>query len=580
MESIQGAKYLWRLPLVDKKVVNELVLAYNLSFPVVQTLVNRGYATKADLEAFLFTSRELVVGDPELLLDAQKAVDRILLAIKNKEKILIAGDYDVDGMTSSALMMTCLLDLGAQVNFFLPHRVRDGYGLSASIVKRSADNNYKVIITVDNGITAFEAADEARKYGVDLIITDHHRQHDTLPDAFAIVNPNRKDCVYPYKQLAGVGVAFKVISLLYKQLGKELPEIVYELLLLGTIADVVPLTGENRFWVRYGLQKVNAFETHALRVLKQNARFAKPQLTALDIGFGLTPQLNALGRLEDPRAGVKFLVGADSSETERVGKVLHELNQARKTVERKIIDDVEQQISDGLIDPEKDLVIIASSASWPPGVIGLAASRFVSKYGRPVLLFHETKAGLLKGSGRSIPEFNLFEALADAQVLLKQFGGHTVAAGLSLVKENLPKLKECLEKRIKATLTAEDLQQKIMLDAELNLRDTNQKLVADLGYLEPFGCGNSKPYFFIKNVSLLEDPVLLKDLHVKCTVFAEGVIKPVIFFNRPELYDILMQHGKESFDIAVQVTENHWQGRANIEFFGIDIAGIGLSEGQ
>lgn len=576
MQSVQGSKYLWRILEADRKVVSDLVLSYNLSFPVVQTLVNRGYATKTELEDFLFTSREKVVNDARLLHDAEKAVDRILAAIKNQEKILIAGDYDVDGITSTAMMMLCLLPLGAQVNFFLPHRVRDGYGLATKTVTRAAENDYKVIITVDNGITAFEPAEEARKRGIDLIITDHHRQHDELPNAFAIVNPNKKACSYPYKSLAGVGVAFKVLSLLYEKLKKPLPEQVYELLLLGTVADVVPLTGENRFWVRHGLQQINSTETPALRVLKQNAQFVKPQISALDIGFGLAPQINALGRLEDPRRGVKFLVGTDVDETERVGKVLFELNQARKAVERTILADVERDIVEGTIDPENDLVIIAGSHAWPPGVIGLVASRLVSRFGRPVLLFHFTKDGLAKGSGRSIPEFNLFDALHDAKDILTSFGGHSVAAGLALPKQHLEQLKAILEKRIRETLTEEDLKQKIVLDAELTLPDTNSKLISDLAYLEPFGCENARPAFYIKNVSLLEEPVLLKDAHIKCTLFADGVIKPIIFFNRPELYEPLLRHGKEPFDVAVQVTENHWKGRISVEFHGIDIARVKL----
>lgn len=316
---IKGSKYLWQLSAVDPLLVQERAALFNLSFPIVQTLLARGFVAHKEFEHFLFATRETSVAHPSLLKDADKAIDRIIYAIDHQEKILIAGDYDVDGITSSALLMECLLPLGARVNFFLPNRIRDGYGLSVKTIERAAQSGYAVVITVDNGITAFEPALAAKKLGIDLIITDHHRPHDHLPQAFAVIDPHQADCPYPYKKFAGVGIGFKLMSLLYERLGKQLPEKVYELLLLGTVADVVPLTGENRFWVRHGLYTVRLRESTALRVLKQNARFAKTSLSSTDIGFFITPQINALGRLEDAREGVKFLIGSDEQETARIG---------------------------------------------------------------------------------------------------------------------------------------------------------------------------------------------------------------------------------------------------------------------
>ena len=237
--TIQGEKYLWILPDEQHKKAADIASAYNLSVPIGQTLLSRGFCDRAAIDEFLFSSYEKDVADVRQMKDAQKAVERMSHALKNKEKIIICGDYDVDGITSSALMMICLLPFGADVNFFLPHRVKDGYGLSTKIVQRAADNGYKLMITVDNGITAFEPALLCKKLGIDLIITDHHKPHGNLPEAFAIVNPNQSDCAYPYKLFAGVGVAFKILSLLYEHLGKEMPSKAYELLLLGTIADVV-----------------------------------------------------------------------------------------------------------------------------------------------------------------------------------------------------------------------------------------------------------------------------------------------------------------------------------------------------
>lgn len=569
---ISGHKYLWKLPVADQQAIAAIASKYNVSFAIAQVLCTRGFTCEQDIEKFLFTTFETSVADARLLKDAEKAVDRILLAIEKQEPILVSGDYDVDGITSSAMMMICLLPLGAKINYFLPHRVKDGYGLSMKTVERAAKNNYKVIITVDNGITAIEQAARAKELGIDLIITDHHRPHDHVPDAYAIINPHQKDCAYPYKILAGVGVAFKLLSLLYEKKNMQLPAKAYELLLLGTIADVVPLLDENRFWVRHGLQYVNRIESTSFKLLKANGKVTKAKVSATDIGFSITPQINALGRLEDPRQAVKFLIGSDVEHARRVAKVLLEMNEARKMIERSIVDEVEELIRTKRIDVEKENIIIAASKNWAPGVIGLVASRFVSQYGKPTLLFHITDKGLAKGSCRSIPEFNMFDALSGSSNLLIQFGGHSVAAGLTLKSTQLPELKIRLEKLIAAQLTPDDLRPKIKIDGEVAMSDLTKKFITDLEHLEPFGNSNDQPIFYIHDVVQVQKPQLLKDLHVKCFMFADGVIKPVIFFNRPQLFSFLNEQYEKSFSLAVRVSENYWQERVSIELLGVDIA--------
>jgi single-stranded-DNA-specific exonuclease len=405
-----------------------------------------------------------------------------------------------------------------------------------------------------------------------LVITDHHKPHDHVPDAYAIVNPNQDDCAYPFKSLAGVGVGFKLLSLLYEQKGLQLPAKAYELLLLGTIADVVPLLGENRFWVRHGLNYINKIESLSLKALKQNGKVAKPIISATDIGFSIAPQINALGRLEDPRQGVKFLIGADEAIVKEVGAVLFELNQARKDIERTIVASIETEIATKKINLDEDQIIIAASADWTPGVIGLVASRFVGGYGKPTLLFHLTKDGKAKGSCRSIPEFNMFQALTACADLIDQFGGHPMAAGLSLPAKNLPILKARLQELLLQQVSREELRPKITLDAEVTMPDLTKKFIDDLAHIEPFGNQNSHPSFYVKDAVIVQKPMMLKDAHVKCSVFADGVIKPVIFFNRPELFQTLNDLGQDSFDLAVQVNENHWNGRVSIELQGIDIA--------
>ncbi|HEV2916320.1 MAG TPA: single-stranded-DNA-specific exonuclease RecJ [Candidatus Babeliales bacterium] len=571
-KTIQGEKYVWFLPDEHNARAAQIASSYNLSIPIAQTLLSRGFTSKEMIDDFLFSTYQKDVGNSKQMKDAQKAVDRIVHAIKSKEKIIICGDYDVDGVTSSALMMMCLLPLGADVNFFLPHRVKNGYGLSTNTVQKAADSGYTLMITVDNGITAFEPALLAKKLGIDLIITDHHKPHDHLPEAFAIVNPNQQDCTYPYKLFAGVGVAFKIVSLLYEHMGKELPCKAYELLLLGTIADVVPLTGENRFWVRYGLSTVHQMESLSFKALKQNGKLSKPTISATDIAFSIAPQINALGRLEDARQGVRFLIGSDKQEVDSVAAMLLSLNETRKTMERAIFEEVVQHIESGIVNLQQERCIIASSSHWPPGVIGLVASRIMAAYGRPTILLHETKENIFKGSCRSIPEFDIFTALSHSRDILIQFGGHPAAAGLSIDKENLPILKQRLEALLAQQVTEYDLLRKLKLDASAQLSDLTHKFITDMVHLEPFGHGNSTPCFYIHNVVQVQKPLLLKDLHIKMSIFADGVIKPVILFNRPELYEKLIVHAHSPLSIAAHVTGNYWNGRTNIELTGIDVA--------
>jgi single-stranded-DNA-specific exonuclease len=573
MQTIQGLKYIWKLPLYqDKQSIASLAAQYNISYPVIQVLTSRGMTDSKTIDNYLFSSYEKDVSSPALLKDAEKAVDRILAAIEKKEKILICGDYDVDGITSSAMMMLCLTPLGADINYFLPHRIHDGYGLSVKTVKRAAANNYRVLITVDNGISAFEPAREAKALDIDLIITDHHQPHEQVPDAYAVIDPYQQDCPYPYKKFAGVGVSFKILSLLYEKIGRELPEKVYELLMLGTVADVVPLTGENRFWTRHGLAQAQRTQSFALEVLKENARVTKPTLSSTDIGFFITPQINALGRLEDARDGVKFLIGSNHEQVVHVGKLLQTLNESRKAIEKSIFDQVDALIKSKQLDITNKKIIIAAQAGWQPGVIGLVASRLVGTYGRPTILLHLTKDGLAKGSCRSIPECNMFKALQSVSDLLENFGGHAAAAGLSLKVEKLPEFTRRLETLLDEQLTATDIKPKLRIDSELTLAETSIKLVTDLQLLEPFGCENPQPLFFLRGVSLIEAPQILKEVHIKCKIVSEGIAKSVMFFNRPDLIAFFERIGAAPFDCAVQVTQNHWNGRVTVELQGYDVA--------
>lgn len=569
----RGSKYVWNIPEVDHTLVQTISHQHNLMPPIAHVLAARGYKTEDAINAFLFSSYESDVPHPSSMKGIVVAAERIIKAIKNEEKILIFGDYDVDGVTSSSVALTALIPLGARVNFFLPNREKDGYGLSSKAVKRAKENGYNLIVTVDNGVAAFEAAEKARELGIDLIITDHHKPHDHLPPALTIIDPHQEDCPYPFKHLAGVGVIFKLMTLIYQLLGlKRLPEKVYELLMLGTVADVVPLLGENRFWVRHGLHTINNYRSNAMRMLAQNGNVTKDELTSLDIGFMIAPQINALGRLSDPRDAVRFMISADNEEVQRVGKILKEINEERKKIDGAIFESLDQLIKQKVINLDQDKAIIASDKNWPAGVIGLVAGKLMHSYGRPTILLHLDSHGIAKGSCRSIPEFNMFNALTACQDLLIQFGGHACAAGLKLKQSNIPELKNRLNQLINEQVPESLLQPKITLDAPLSLGDITPTFIQHLEHLEPFGNQNPQPMFLIEDVSQLKPPQLLKDKHIKTTVFSQGAVKPLIIFNRPDLYEPLLQHEDKQFTLAAHVVVNEWNGNTNYDLHGVDIA--------
>ncbi len=570
---IQGQKFLWRYTPIDDNAVRELAFANNISMPIAHVLYSRGYTDRETVRSFLFSSFDQDVPQASLLKGASHAVSRLIKAIEQKEKILIFGDYDVDGVTSAALLLIALVPLGAQINYYLPIRAKEGYGLSVDVVEKASLNHYSLIITVDNGITAYDAAQKAQELGIDLIITDHHTPQERLPQAHTIIDPHQFDCAYPYKYLAGVGVVFKLVTLLYQYLQKpELPEKVYELLMLGTVADVAPLTGENRFWVRHGLAKINQQQSLALKTLAVNANLTKDTFNSLDIGFMIAPQINALGRLSNPREAVTFLMSSDAFEVARIGNILKIMNEERKKVDKRIYEEIEGAIINKTIDIEQESVIFAANRNWPSGVIGLVAGKLMQNYGRPAFLFHLDSAGVAKGSCRSIPEFNIFQALEACSDLLISYGGHAHAAGLKLTQDNLGALKDRLESLITQQIPIQALAPKITLDAPIALAELTKNLVFDLEQLEPFGNQNPQPAFLIKNVTLIKPPSLLKDRHVKCNIFCDGVIKPVIFFNRPDLFATLTNMGDKSFNLAAYVLKNEWEGTTRIELQGIDIA--------
>jgi single-stranded-DNA-specific exonuclease len=570
MITIQGLKFRWHLQQAPQEQVVQLAAKHYLTIPITHALFTRGYTSSEKLLELLAYDSSVHIADPTQLKSCEIAVERIMRAVQAKEKILIFGDYDVDGITSTSLMLLALIPLGAQINFFLPVRKKHGYGLSEYAVEQAHKNKYSLIVTVDNGISAFPAAQLAEKLGIDLIITDHHKPHKELPPAYCIVNPQQGDCLFPHKNLAGVGVIFKVISLLYKKIGKELPRKIYELLMLGTIADVVPLIHENRHWVLHGLSLINEQKSESIARLLENANLTKQRVGARDIGFMVTPQINALGRLDDPRDAVKFLISSDPKDVSRVGDVLKQINEERKKVERDIYDEIEIAIKKKLYDLSKEFVLIAGNSTWPAGVIGLVAGKLTYAYGKPTFLFHLTSEGIAKGSCRSVKGLDLFSILEANKDLLISFGGHSAAAGLSLRQSDLSEFKKRISETIASKVKLEDLQPQIIADAVLEFSDINQHLIKDLHRLEPFGMGNEEPIFVINDLTQIRPPKLMKDKHIKITAFAQGIVKPIVFFNRPELYDVFKNLEDKPFSIVGTITQNEWNETTSTEIIGID----------
>ncbi len=569
MKIVQGLKFRWNLHECPREAVADLAAANYITMPIAHALFARGYTSTELLRQLLAPDSSVHIASPKLLKSCDVAVARILKAIENDEKILVFGDYDVDGITSVSLMLLALLPLNAKINFFLPVRKKHGYGLSVYAVEQAHKNGYKLIITVDNGISAFPAAERAQELGIDLIITDHHKAHDHLPPAYCIVNPQQNDCQFPHKNLAGVGVIFKVISLLYEQLQKPLPNKIYELLMLGTIADVVPLIHENRHWVLHGLNIVNKQKSEAISTLAENAGLTKERIGARDVGFMLTPQINALGRLDDPRDAVKFLISSDSEHVRAIGEILKNINEERKTIERGMFEEIESVVKKNLNLPQEYL-IMAGHNHWPAGVIGLVAGRCTHAYGKPTFLFHLTDDGIAKGSCRSVKGLDLFKVLDKNKDLLLTFGGHSAAAGLSLKQTDLPELKKRLIATISELVKLEELRPQVLVDATLEFSDIGQNLVKDLLRLEPFGIGNEEPVFVVENLTQVKPPRLMKDKHIKITAFSQGIVKPISFFNRPELYDIFTNLGEKTFSVVGTITQNEWNDTISTEIIGID----------
>ncbi len=549
-------KRIWKVSPGDANLSNHLSGELNISPFTAQLLINRGVRKKEEGESFL-GGKLSSLSDPFLMKDMGPAVERIRQAEKKRGKILIYGDYDADGLTATALLYRTLQARGNRVSYYIPSRLGEGYGLHKGALKWAKEEEVDLIITVDCGINSFEEVNYARQLGLDIIITDHHNPFNRLPPTL-VINPKRPDCSYPDKNLAGVGVAFKLAQALEE--GKEDTFENLDLVALGTIADVVPLRGENRIMVRYGLKKLNNPQKAGLRALAHTARIGKREINANDVAFRLAPRINASGRLGEAGTALELLLTDLEEEAEELASILEKKNRERQKIGNSILGEIEEMMEKEF-DPEQNPVIVLASPKWHSGVIGVAASRLADTYYRPAVLIALDK-GRGRGSARSIEEFHIFRALTKCDDLLISYGGHRQAAGFHIEEEKIGQFREEVNRIAREELLEENLIPKLEIEGEIGLEEITLDLIGELESLAPYGKGNPQPLLASRDLKLRGFPQVRGNNHLKIYVEGNGVVREVMGYRMAGLKKEL-DSGVESLDLAFHVTVNEWQGERN-----------------
>jgi single-stranded-DNA-specific exonuclease len=498
----------WILPRPpDEQAVKDLAEALSLPEIVCRLLLIRGYVSAEDAKLFLRPKLDKL-HDPLQFLSMDKAVDRLARAVRDEELVFIHGDYDVDGISSTTLLTRAIRGLGGKAMPFIPRRIEDGYDLSDAGVDAAMAAGAKVVVTCDCGTTAVSPVARLCKAGVDVIVTDHHLPGGELPDCLAVLNPKRSGCGYPDKDLAAVGVAFKLALALARALGKNENFIwgMLDLVALATVADVAPLRGENRVFVRYGLRMLAETQNIGMRALIRAAGLSGKPLTAGRIGFILAPRLNAAGRLGHAIRGVELLLSENEHEANAIARELEELNNKRQELDHATLDQARERVLQ--MDLDETFGIVLADESWHPGVIGIVASRLVEEFGRPTVLI-ALSGDQGKGSGRSISKFDLHGALGQAREFLLRFGGHRAAAGVTIARDQVNDFAAKFNEIAKSLLTPEDLVPEIRVDLEVSIDGMDERLESLFRHFEPFGIGNPSPVLLARNVTLAANPRLV-----------------------------------------------------------------------
>ncbi len=541
----------------------------NISPIIARLLLNRGIENLQAGQIFLNPRLEFL-HDPFLFKEMEPAVERIVKALKGKEPIMIFGDYDVDGITATSLLYLVLTRLGANVSYYIPNRVSEGYGLSAGGIQEAADRKVSLIISVDCGITANEEIDLACSLGIDTIVTDHHEVQEQVPRAVAVLDPKNPLDNYPDTTLAGVGVAFKLAQGLYARLGLDDSELEnhLDLVALGTAADIVPLVGENRILTRFGLEQITKTDKVGLRSLVEITGLMGEEIQTGHVVFILAPRINAVGRLGDAERAITLLATNQPDRARRIAGFLNDENRRRQGIDEIILREA-LDLVERTIDLEHDRAICLASDTWHPGVIGIVASRVVEKYYRPtVLIALEGDEG--KGSGRSISGFNLYQALEDCQEHLIRFGGHKYAAGLTIDASRVAVFRQCLNKIATERLHPEQMIPSLKIDIPVALEDIGEPLLANLSELAPFGPKNMRPVMMASNLEVVGYPRVVGRNHLKFKIRQKDRSLDVIAFNQGNrLADL--QVGKPTLSLAFVLEENRWQGRSSLQLRAKDM---------
>ena len=551
--------YNWQFsPQVEDADFTKIAKSVGLSSEVACLLFQRGIKDESSLKKFLEPSLE-DLHDPYLLHDMDKAVDRIRQAIEQGELILVYGDYDADGMTSASIVKESLEQLGAECLVYLPNRFTDGYGPNASVYKYFiGQQGVSLIVTVDNGVAGHEAIDLAQSMGVDVIVTDHHSMPEVLPDAYAIVHPEHPEADYPFKQLAGCGVAFKLACALLEEVQVEL----LDLVAIGTIADMVSLTDENRIMVQYGLEVLRNTQRIGLQELFEIAGISSSDITEETVGFQLAPRLNALGRLADPNPAIDLLTGFDDEEVHEIALMIQDKNEERKEIVQAIYEEAKS-----LVDPHKSVQVLAKEG-WNPGVLGIVAGRLLEELGQTVIVLN-IEDGRAKGSARSIEAVNIFEALDPHRSIFLAFGGHAGAAGMTLEVEQLDALSEILETYVKDKGIAAKGKSRLYLDEELDLESLSLDTVKSFEKLAPFGMDNQKPVFYIRDFQVENARSMgAGDSHLKLKISKGTANFEVVAFGQGAKATEFAQ--TKQLELAVTLSVNQWNGQTTLQLMMVD----------
>ena len=559
----------WNILQVDEDKVVGLQRSLSINRSLCKLLVEREIDTFEKAKDY-FRPQLSQLHDPFLMKDMDKAVERILSAIKNNEKILVFGDYDVDGTTSVASMYRFLKKIytSENIDFYIPHRYKEGYGVSKMGIDFAKENNFKLIISLDCGIKSVDLIRYAGELGLDFIVCDHHLPDTELPPAIAILNPKQKDCPYPYKELCGCGVGFKLITALSQRLG--LDENAYlcylDLVVTAIGADIVPITGENRILAFYGLERLNSTPCPGIKALMELSGVQK-KFSINNVVFIIAPRVNAAGRMDDASKAVKMFIEDDFDKAKEYAEMLHSDNTDRKDADTTITEEALSMIAnDKEMIARKSTVLFQSH--WHKGVVGIVASRLIERFYRPTIVL--TGAGeIVGGSARSVPGFNLYEAIHACREHLIGYGGHFAAAGMTLHAENVTAFSMKFEEIVSNSIDPDLLIPELRIDTEINFNDVNKGFFKIITQMEPYGPQNMRPVFITKNVINTPWSKIVKEEHIRFVVKNENITLTGIGFNMAEKFPVLQTN--QPFDIAYTIDENEWNGETNLQLKVIDI---------